>query len=76
MPIATRTGKATHRLTLVYVPEFGERKDGGQKFVSAAIKYMNDEDIQGRLIIDFGVSGNVSSIVLEQTVPARDIKFE
>jgi hypothetical protein len=76
MPISTRTGKATHRLTLVYVPELGERKDGGIKFVTEAIKWMNAEGDPGRLIIDFGAAGHVSSIVFEQTIPAKDIKFE
>jgi hypothetical protein len=79
MPITTRTQtKATHRTTLTYIPDFGERKDKGKKFAHDAIDLVQKNDTAGRLIIEFGLGGGVSSVVFEETqaISQRDIQYD
>ena len=79
MPITTRTtSKATHRTVLTYTPAFGERQDKGKKFASDAVDLVQKNGNPGRLIVEFGVGGGVSSVVFEETqgISQRDIQYD
>lgn len=80
MPITTRTSsKATHRTALTYVPDFGERiADKGKNFVNQAYDLVRSAGNPGRIIVECGLGGGVSSIVFEetQTISQRDIDYD
>jgi hypothetical protein len=79
MPITTRTtSKATHSTKLTYIPEFGERKDKGNKFAKDAVDLVQKNANPGRLVIEFGLGGGVSSVVFEETqgISQRDIQYD
>lgn len=76
MPIITRTTtKATHRTVLKYTHDRFLREDKGRSFLNEALDMVQAAGNPGRLIVDCGIGGGVSSIVFEetQTVPQRDI---
>lgn len=80
MEIKTRTtSKATHRTTLTYTQEAGERiADLSKNFVIKAYDFVRASGNPGRLIIDCGAGGGVSGVVFEetQTIPQRDIHYD
>ena len=79
MPINTRTTtKATHRTLFKYEPDFGERQDKaskGRKWIDEAYDVVLKCGNPGRLIIECGIGGGVSSVAFEETqvVPQSDI---
>ena len=79
MPITTRTTtKATHRTVLTFTAPFGHRADKGRAFLAEAHELVVKSGNAGRLIVECGIGGGISSIAFEetQTVPQRDIISE
>lgn len=70
------TSKVLHRTVLSWEWEPGHHRDRGEKFLASVLKLIRDERQIGRLTIDFGVGGGVSSVVFEETESIKQGEIE